>query len=122
MSVLSAFLGASVGGGDLSVTASRSSFTGGTTDPSPPPRVFGPCTAIPAGGSGSYSYAWTVISTNSAASFSNAAIAAPTITIDPLAGDTAYTIVRCTVTDTDTLLTARVDVLLQYTSYIIGID
>lgn len=78
--------------------------------------------ALASGGSGSYSYAWTVVSTNSSASFNNAAIAAPTIEIGVLEADTAYTIVRCTITDTDTLLTARVDVLLQYTSYIITTD
>jgi hypothetical protein len=116
VSILAVFLGAAAGSGGLTVTASPPSF-GGAAYNTIASRVFGPCTALPAGGSGSYSYAWTVVSTNSSASFSNAAIANPTITIGALLGDTAYTIVRCTVTDTDTLATARVDVLLQYTVY-----
>lgn len=119
MSILAVFLGMASGaggGGDLSVTASPPSFTGGAFDTTDP-RVFGPCTALPAGGSGSRTYAWTVLSTNSGVNILAPTAQATEFVVEALFGDTSYSIVRCTVTDTDTLATARVDILLVYAVY-----
>lgn len=116
MSILSAFLGASAGSGGLTVTASPPTL-GGANRNTITPLVFGPCTALPAGGSGSYTYVWTVVSSSGGASIGSPTAQATNITLNALLGDTNYTIVRCTVTDADTSATARVDILVQYTVY-----
>ena len=116
MSILAVFLGATAGAGGLTVTASPPSF-GGAAYNTLLPRTFGPCTALPAGGSGSYTYAWTVLSSSGGATIGSPTAQSTSFELAALFGDTNYTIVRCTVTDTDTLATARVDVLLQYTVY-----
>lgn len=116
VTVLLAFLGVAAGSAGLTVTASPPAF-GGSARNTTSPRTFGPCTALPAGGGGSYTYAWTVLSTTTSAILSAPSAQATNITVGAFFGDTAYTIVRCTVTDTDTGATARVDILLQYTVY-----
>lgn len=116
MSILSVFLGASAGSGGLTVTASPPTL-GGANRNTITPRAFGPCTALPAGGSGSYTYVWMVVSSSGGASIGSPTAQATNITLNALLGDTNYTIVRCTVTDADTSATARVDILVQYTVY-----
>lgn len=116
MSILSAFIGVSAGGSGLSVTASPASFGGAAYD-TLDDRVFGPCKALPAGGSGSYTYLWTLISTNSSAIIAQPGSQSTNITVGALFNDISYSIVRCTVTDTETGATARVDVLLTYRYY-----
>lgn len=119
VTVLSAFLGVSATGGGLTVTASPPSL-GGANRNTILPRTFGPCTALPAGGSGNYTYAWTVLSSSGGASVGSPSAQATTVTLNALFGDTNYTIVRCTVTDVETSATARVDILVQYTVYDTG--
>ena len=117
VSILSAFLGVAAGvAGGLSVTASPPTL-GGAAYNVITPRVFGPCTALPAGGSGSYTYLWTVVSSSGGATIVSPTSQASSFTLEAVLGDTNYTIVRCTVTDTDTGATARVDVLIQYVVY-----
>lgn len=116
VSILSAFVGASAGTGGLTVTVTPASFGGASYD-TLDDRVFGPCTALPAGGSGSYTYLWTVLSTNSSCIIGSIAAQSTTFTVGALFNDTSYSIVRCTVTDTDTGATARVDVLITYRYY-----
>jgi hypothetical protein len=116
VSIISAFVGASAGSGGLSLTVTPASFTGAAFDTTDP-RVFGPCTALPAGGSGSYTYAWTVLSTTSAVAIVDPTSPTTDFVVNALFGDTSYSIVRCTVTDTDTLATARADVPLVYAVY-----
>ena len=102
------------GAGSLSVTASPAAFGGSRkTDVS---RTFGPCTLIPAGGSGSYTYAWTVVSTDTSVGFSAPSSASSNITISsPGMGNTSLSTVRGTVTDTVSGATGHVNVALSYT-------
>lgn len=116
MSILSAFLGASAGSGGLTVTASPPSL-GGAAYNTIVSRTFGPCTAHPAGGSGNYTYLWTVVSSSGGATIGAPTSQASSFTLAALLGDTNYTIVRCTVTDVDTGATSRVDILIQYVVY-----
>jgi len=116
VTILSAFLGASLGAGGLTVTANPPSL-GGAAYNNITPRTFGPCTALPAGGSGNYTYAWTVVSSSGGASIGAPTSQASSFTLNALLGDTNYTIVRCTVTDVDTAATARVDILIQFVVY-----
>jgi len=116
VSILSSFLGVSAGAGGLTVTATPPTL-GGAAYNTISPRTFGPCTALPAGGSGSYTYAWTIVSSSGGASIGSPAAQASSFTLNALLGDTNYTIIRCTVTDVATGATARVDVLIQYVVY-----
>lgn len=81
-------------------------------------RTFGPCSALPAGGSGSYSYAWTVVSTDTAVIITAPTSQATSFNVSP--GEyyetTAHR-VRCTVTDTLTRQIGLVDVLIYYTIF-----
>lgn len=101
------------GGETLAVTASPAAFGGSRKfDVS---RTFGPCTLIPAGGSGSYSYAWTVVSSDTSAEFSAPSSATTNITISsPGMGNTSFNTVRGTVTDTVSGATGHVDVVVTY--------
>lgn len=116
MSILSAFFGAAAGSGGLTVTASPPSL-GGAAYNTIVSRTLGPCTAQPAGGSGNYTYLWTVVSSSGGATIGEPTSRASSFTLAALLGDTNYTIVRCTVTDIDTGATARVDILIQYVVY-----
>lgn len=104
----------------MTVTASPPTFSGGTWDPAVPPRTFGPCTVLVAGGSGSYTFAWTIVSTNSSVIFSSLTTQITNITVTGIADDTSYSIVRCTVTDVSTGAIALVDVLVQYSAQTIS--
>jgi hypothetical protein len=109
-------LGITAGAGSaFSVTASPPSFAGGSRVASD--RTFGPCTAVPVGGSGSYSFAWTVQETNTSADFTAPASATTNITLTYEFDATATAIVRCTVTDTVTSATAYVEVPLSFTHF-----
>lgn len=74
--------------------------------------------AIPAGGSGSYSYAWTVVSSDHPV-----VIASPTAQTTGLsftgvgAGVDASAEILCTVTDTVSGLTGSVGVSMSYVRY-----
>src|SRR5690349_13587182 len=65
----------------------------------------GPMTAIPSGGSGSYSFAWTVVAPDAVypLTINSPAAATTDFNFDPVEpGDIASATVRCTVTDTVT--------------------
>lgn len=75
-------------------------------------------TAIATGGSGSYSYAWTKISDPfSSVTINSPATAATDFDLVVAAGGSFVATVRCTVTDTVTLLTAFVDVIINHTDF-----
>lgn len=114
--ILLGVAGAAGGGaGAFSVTASPPSFSaGGIVQAN---RVFGPCTVVPTGGSGSYTVAWSVVVTNTSAGFSASTSLSTNIELQWLFGDTATATVRCTVTDDVSGLIAHVDVPVAYTHF-----
>jgi hypothetical protein len=74
-------------------------------------------TATPAGGSGTYTYSWSIIDNGGGTpSLTNGTTAAVTCSMTAAAADGAYAIVvRCTVTDTVTAATAAADGTFNYT-------
>lgn len=96
--------------GALSVTATPPTVSaGGTTSTGHMPAV----TAIVSGGSGSFTYAWSVNPPPASADSPSAAASAFTCTGIPHFGGYAGT-ATCLVTDTVTGLTATVDVFIYY--------
>lgn len=74
-------------------------------------------TALPSGGSGAYSYAWTVVQADADYPLTINSPAAATTTFDftdVADGDIAQARVRCTVTDTGTGLTAFAEGLVTF--------
>ena len=111
--ISSAAYGALPGGGyGLSVTASPpSSDAGGLFAPYATPSV----TALPSGGSGSYTYLWSVISSDYPVVITSAAAQTTALRFTGVpSGELATGIVRCTATDTVSLLTGSVDVPMSY--------
>lgn len=88
----------------VATSGSTSTFTG--------PDV----TALPAGGSGSYTYAWTVISNDAPLSALSASSATTKFRFTSiLASDIVSGVLRCTITDTVTSTTTSVDVAWTHT-------
>lgn len=100
------------GAGTLGVTATPpTSSAGGNTAPFNTPAV----TAIPSGGSGSYTYAWTIIIDPGGLTINSPAAATTNFTYALMGdGDAPLATVRCTVTDTVTAQTQSVDVDVEY--------
>ena len=100
------------GGSGLSVTATPpSSAAGGTAAPYATPAV----TALPSGGSGSYTYAWVVVDFSHPIVIASPAAQTTGLKFTGIApGDIATGTVRCTATDTVSLLTGAVDVPMSY--------
>lgn len=89
----------------LNSGASSNSFTTATT------------TAIPSGGSGSYSYAWSIVAGTGGAGIAatSAATAATAFSLTGISpGELNTATARCVVTDTSTLLTTFADVTIRH--------
>ena len=100
------------GGSGLTVTATPpSSDAGGLSAPYSTPSV----TALPSGGSGSYTYAWSVVSFDHTVSITSPTAQTTALRFTVMtSGDYATATVRCTVTDTVSALTGSVDVPMSY--------
>lgn len=113
--ILSSITGIQADAGVLTVTASPSSVFKITTLSS---DTSGFCTALPSGGSGSYSFSWTKLTND----YPNLVIDTPisastTFSVSSLpASDTWTDTVRCTVTDTVVpSRTGYINVLINFT-------
>lgn len=73
-------------------------------------------TATPIGGSGSYSYAWSFVSSDGAApSLTGTTTATVSASLTGTAGQVVHFVLRCIVTDTVSGLTAQADGNFTYT-------
>jgi len=88
-------------------------------------HVSGSTTATAAGGSASYSYAWSYVSGDSFITIDNAALQSPTFTSELLSvggagdSDTASAVWRCTVTDSESH-TAHCDINVTLTLFCVN--
>jgi hypothetical protein len=103
------------GGSGVSVSVSPPSASGGNIAGGFVPAV----TAIPAGGNGAFTFAWTVIQhdLNSLVTINSPAAATTSFTFEPVApGDGAFARVRVTITSGGQSASAEVDVSFLNTS------
>ena len=115
VSAAAALLGLSqpgVGADAITATASPSFFSG--SRPFDVVRTFGPCTVVPAGGSGSYSFAWSVVSSDAGCGFTAPTAATTSFEANPLPDGTSISVLECLVTDTVTFATFAVEVRIEY--------
>lgn len=81
-------------------------------------RTLGPTTVTPSGGSGSYTYAWTVLESDYSTVINSPTSATTTITMSCPFGEVGAAVARCTVTDTVSGLTAIADVSLSVSRFV----
>lgn len=105
---------AAMSAGSLSATASPPALNSGGSVNS---FTTAATTAIPAGGSGTYTYAWTLIVDPGGVTINSATAAATTFGLTVTAGATIQATARCTVTDSVSGATATVDVPIQHVDF-----
>lgn len=81
-------------------------------------RALGPTTVTPSGGTGTYTYAWTVLESDYSTVINSPTSATTTITMECPFGEVGAAIARCTVTDTGSGLTAIADVSLSVSRFV----
>lgn len=111
-----ALLLASLAGAGFSATASPPSLSSGGVNTGAP-FTSAPTTAIAAGGTGPYTYAWTLTTAPDVGSITinTPAVAGTTVTFDGFVElDTVEGTITCTVTDTSNGHTTTVDVAVRH--------
>lgn len=98
----------------LSVTASPPALNSGSTHD---PHVTAPTTAVPTGGSGTYTYLWTLAVDPGDITITSPTAATTVFSIDTNIGETVDATARCTVTDGVTMATAFVDVPIHHVDF-----
>lgn len=106
--------GATVGAEGFAVTATPPALNSGSVND---PHVTAPVTLIPTGGSGSYTYAWTLTLDPGGITIVSPTSATTVFSIDTNIGDVVDATARGTVTDTVTLAPAFVDVPIHHVDF-----